>query len=243
MNNFFNMDNGFFAVLGKITDLILLSIVWSILCIPIITIGPATTAMYYAVVKVIRRERGYLFREFFKSFRQNFKKGAITGVVLTIIFFVLSYDIFYAYNELGNNYTRGSIMLGVFIALTVLTLCVSIYVFPILSRFEMTYKQLFKASSFMSMRHLPSTILMAVIVIASVLLSIFQPIFIFIAPAGSTFLISTLMERVFKKYMPQTDVAVEGLAEGESEKSEGINEGVTQEEEEQIIRKDEWYLE
>jgi uncharacterized membrane protein YesL len=88
MNNFFNMDNKFFTVLSKACDILFLSVVWALLCIPVITIGPATTAMYYVIVKVIRRERGYLFREFFKAFKSNFKYGAISGVILTVIFLI-----------------------------------------------------------------------------------------------------------------------------------------------------------
>ncbi|MDD3173509.1 MAG: YesL family protein, partial [Herbinix sp.] len=76
MGNFFNIDNGFFAFLSKVCDILFLSIIWVAFCIPIITIGPANTALYYATVKVIRRDRGYLFREFFKSFRMNFKRAA-----------------------------------------------------------------------------------------------------------------------------------------------------------------------
>ena len=40
MNNFFNLDNPFFATLGKICDLIILSLLYLVVCLPIITIGP-----------------------------------------------------------------------------------------------------------------------------------------------------------------------------------------------------------
>ena len=75
MGNLFNMDNAFFSFISKVCDIMILSTVWILLCIPIITIGPASTALYYAVVKVVRRERGYLLREFFRSFKMNFKRG------------------------------------------------------------------------------------------------------------------------------------------------------------------------
>ena len=68
MSGFFNLDNPFFSIMGKIFDMMVISVVYILICIPIITIGPATTALYYVVVKLIRRERGYVFSEFFKSF-------------------------------------------------------------------------------------------------------------------------------------------------------------------------------
>ena len=42
----------------KLVDLLWLSIIFFVTCIPVFTIGPALTALYYTVVKFIRRERG-----------------------------------------------------------------------------------------------------------------------------------------------------------------------------------------
>lgn len=208
MSGFFNLENGFFTTLSKIADLILLSVVWSLLCIPIITIGPATTALYYATVKAIRRDRGYLFREFLKSFKQNFKRGTIAGVIMTLIALFLGFDLVWAWMNMSA-IENSSILLGIFIALTVMFLCFSIYVFPILSRFEMTIKQLFKAAMFMAIRHLPSTVVMLVIIVGCAIGIFFIPILIFIIPAGAAFIVSLLMERVFKKYMPESQGAGE----------------------------------
>jgi uncharacterized membrane protein YesL len=83
----------------------------------------------------------------------------------------------------------------------------------------MNIKQLIKAASFMSMRHLPSTIGMAIVTLASIVGVLFIPILIFILPAASTLLNSLLMERVLKKYMPKEESS------------------------EEDTRKDEWYLE
>jgi uncharacterized membrane protein YesL len=219
MGNLFNMDNGFFSFLSKACDILFLSVVWALCCIPIITIGPANTALYYATVKVIRRERGYLFREFFKSFRLNFKRAAIVGVVLTIIFTILIFDLISTWATLGGSSTTSSVFFGIYVAITFLILCFSLYVFPVLSRFDMNIKQLIKAASFMSMRHLPSTIGMAIVTLASIVGVLFIPILIFILPAASTLLNSLLMERVLKKYMPKEESS------------------------EEDTRKDEWYLE
>ena len=117
-----------------------------------------------------------------------------------------------------NNQNMGTILLGIFIAITIMMLCFTIYVFPILSRFEMTTKQILKAASFMSVKHFPSTIAMAVILIISLLAAYIMPILSFVLPAVTALLISTFMERIFKKYMPEAEASEES-------------------------RKDEWYLE
>ncbi|QHQ61834.1 DUF624 domain-containing protein [Anaerocolumna sedimenticola] len=200
MGNFFNMDNGFFTALGKFVDLIIISLVWLILCIPVITIGPATTSLYYAVVKVIRRERGYLVREFFHSFKTNFKTGLVAGVILTILFIVLAFDRRFATTMTGK---QSFILLSVFNAMIFLLICVALYIFPLLSRFTMGIRQLFKTAVFMAMKHLPTTILLIIIFAAISLGTYIMPIAILITPALCILLMSFLLERVFKKYMPE----------------------------------------
>lgn len=215
MKNFFNMDNSVFTALGKLCDMLFLSVVFVLVCIPVITIGPANTALYYATVKVIRRERGYLFREFFKSFKLNFKRGAIIGVGLTIMFVVLAFDLLAAWATSNNEGSKNSIFFGIFLAFTLLLLCFSLYVFPLLSRFDMTVMQIIKASMFMSMRHLPFTILMALILIASIVGVFYMPMLIFIVPSSVAFVNSFFMERVLKKYMPKAEDTEENTSKDE----------------------------
>jgi uncharacterized membrane protein YesL len=219
MGNFFNMDNPVFTGIGKICDLFVLSILWILLCLPVITIGPANTAIYYTTAKVIRKDRGYLIREFFKSFRLNFKRAALAGLVLTLISLLLVFDISWARTNMKQIPQYGSILLGIFYVLSFFVACLIIYVFPILSRFEMKTMQLFKAAAFMAARHLPSSLAMLMINLVCIVAGRCIPILIFILPALSVLLNSFFMERILKKYTPKS--------EGSPEDS----------------GKDEWYLE
>lgn len=218
MGNLFNIDNGIFAFINKVCDLLFLSILWLLFCIPIITIGPATTALYYTTVKVIRRERGYLFREFMKSFRLNFKKGAIIGVLLTLAYTILFFDLLWA-KEALNNVNNGSILYGIFIAVFFMVFCFTLYVFPVLSRFDMKLGQLIKAAAIMAIRHLPYTIVMVIVSVITIVAIDYILLMIFLLPAVATYINSIFMEKVLKKYIP--------ASEGTSEET----------------GKDEWYLE
>ena len=219
MSNLFSVDNPVFSFLGKACDVIILSLIWTILCIPIVTIGPANTAIYYTAVKVIRRERGYLFREFFKSFKLNFKRAFLMGLILTVSFVVLAFDLMWARENVKTGGTMGSVLMGVFVAITFLLVGFTTYVFPILSRFDMTIKQLIKAAAFMAMRHFPSTVAMIIITAAGILSVYLIPMLFFIIPGVIAILNSLLMERILKRYMPKAET------------------------EEDNTSKDEWYLE
>lgn len=203
MSNFFNIDNPVFSALSKLCDIIILGVLWVFLCIGVVTMGPASTAVYYAMVKVVRRERGYLLREFFKSFRLNFKRGAIIGVVLFAMFLILALDLYSVFT--GESSTTNTIFAALYITITLFLMSFTIYVFPILSRFDMNIKQLIKASMFMSMKHLPSTILMLLVWVASIIGILFVYVLVFILPPLAVFVNSFLMERILKKYIPKPE--------------------------------------
>lgn len=212
MGSFFNVDNVVFSTINKIVDMVLLSIIFIVVCLPIITIGPAITALYYVIVKVIRRERSYVFREFFKSFKRNFKQSFIINLIFILMYFILYIDLQYANAIAG---MPGVVLKGIFFAILFLTAAINIYIYPVLSRFEVSIKQLFKNSFFMSIRHLPFTILMFIIVGLFLFVSWLLPIVAIITPALGTLIFSLIMEKVLKKYMPEKsdDAASEGIDE------------------------------
>lgn len=205
MSSFFNVDNGFFSVMGKVWDMILLSIIWVICCIPMFTIGPATAAMYYCIVKVIRRERGYVLREFWHSFKDNFKVGSLASLIFLALTYILYIDFTYSkgIQETGAKY--GDIMFAAFIAITTIGVFVLVFSFPILSRFTLNIRGLFKTSFIISMKHFPTTFLMVILIaVFGCGVYLIYPL-IFIAPALCCLICSFLIERIFKKYMPKPE--------------------------------------
>lgn len=219
MSGFFSLENPFFQFMSKLCDVILISILYVILCLPIVTIGPATTALYYTMVKVVRRERGYVFREFFRSFKQNFKSGLFLTIVLILCFMIIYVDRRYAVNLMKSNGTVGYLLYCLFNVVGVLLIMTTLYAFPVLSRFTIKGFQILKTSLFMAIRHLPSTIIIGIIVLGSVFMTRVILFLIFVMPGACCLLVSLPMERIFKKYMPET--------EGNPEET----------------GKDEWYLE
>ena len=67
----FGYEGSFITVTEKIFDIMFLSILWFLSCIPLLTIGAAVTALYYTVQKAKKNEEisfdvrsccSYLFR-------------------------------------------------------------------------------------------------------------------------------------------------------------------------------------
>ena len=55
MGDFFNPEKGVWAALSTMVDVCGLSILWLFLCLPVVTIGPATAALYHTAAVCIRK--------------------------------------------------------------------------------------------------------------------------------------------------------------------------------------------
>ncbi|HHT96431.1 MAG TPA: YesL family protein [Clostridiales bacterium] len=205
MNDGIDLDNPVLVALSKLFDLVMISIICLVLSIPIFTIGPSTTALYYSVVKVLRRERGYITKEYFKSFKLNFKKGAIISIILIPAYIIIYFDFVYANFLLKQGNSLAYLLFGIFTIIGTVLVLTTLYIFPVLSRFELKLKETFNNSLILSIRHLPSTIAMLLIIIIALLILYTFPVAIVIMPATLTYFISLLMEKVFKKYIPKDE--------------------------------------
>jgi uncharacterized membrane protein YesL len=156
------LDGRFFRFATKVSQLFLLNILWIIFSIPIITIGAATSAVYYVTLKMVKNEDGYIIEGFWNAFRQNLKQGILIECVLLVGGVILIGDIWY-FLQMGN--TIGFIIAGIFsMGLTIYVLTV-IFTFPLLAKFSNTVLGTLKNALLMSLTHLPSSIAMAVLLL------------------------------------------------------------------------------
>lgn len=201
MDELLSTEGPIFSFLEKVGQLILLSLVWIIGCIPIVTIGTSTTALYYAVSKSVRREYGTPLKEFWSSYKANVKRGVITTVVMGLIAAVLILNIYLLTREEleGNNFLLwGSVILLAVLAGT----CV--YICPVLSRFSMKAGQAWKLAFVMAVKFIPRTLLVAAGTVALVYLQIFVlPIpTVLLLPGIWCLAVTYPMEKCLLAFMP-----------------------------------------
>ncbi len=92
MGKFFNVDSKAMQFLGKISDMILMNLVFFACCIPIVTIGAAQAGLCRAVVALHDRESDIgWFRAFVQGFKNGFWKITIASSLLLI--FILAVGI------------------------------------------------------------------------------------------------------------------------------------------------------
>lgn len=197
----FNPDNLFFRSCGKVFDLVVLSALWLFLCLPVVTIGPATAALYYSVVKCIRRGERDPYKNFFRSFRENFKVGAVSGVI-TVVAIAFLWVGWLILTVSGPGGDVGGFLRTAYTVALVIPLGVAVYLFPLLSRFTFGVGGLFLNALKLAVRHLPSTAVVVLLNVEMVSLSLKYLVPLFVSPALTALVASLFFERIFKKITP-----------------------------------------
>ncbi len=180
----------------------------------LLLLGPATCAGYYTMGKRFRGEESYTAKDFFKSYKQNFKQGIILTVIYALAALLIGYSVFLeSYNiELFGKMVYVLFPVQIFCSVEVVFMI--IYAFALLSRFEMTTKEILKNAFIMSNKHLPTTLLLTIMLAAVVGASIYWNLVVGILGFGVYFYLgSALLEKVFKKYMPEEEPEEEFLYE------------------------------
>ena len=204
MGKIFNLDNPVFQGISKLVDCVFLSLLWLIFSIPVITLGASTSALYYTATKVIRHDRGYIFKQFWHCFKTSFKQSTGAWLLYAIMMIVL-----YADTKLIGGFIPEGMLLtvvkSVFYLFMFIFVLVAQYVFPYIARFELSLKHILINCAIIALRHLPWTILLVIIWVACLLLGYIIPIGALLMPAAWGLLASLIIVRIFKKYMSDED--------------------------------------
>lgn len=206
MRRLFDIDGPVMTVLGQIANFVLLSFLWLLFCIPVITIGASTSALYYVALKMARREASGVAGLFFKALKENLGRG----ILFTLIFGAAGAVLYVDYTiMLQQDSSWGNALRGVFMALTICYLIIMLYTFPLQAQFENSICGTLKNAFYFSIRNIRITLtamgIHAVPVLA-IFLSMEQflkllPILLLVLPALVAYLCSLQYMKIFKMYM------------------------------------------
>lgn len=204
----FSYDNIIFRGLNKFVDCVYACLLWLVCSLPMFTFGAATSALYYTVRKSIRGGREYVGRSFFKAFRENFKQATLAWLIYLCVVLILSFDLNFMRQLLKSGNNLG-LFYYVFLVAIVFVIGWGCFLFPYIARFANTLKATLKNAVFLELRHLPWSLLLIVLLgVAAFAVWLIWPL-IFLVPALLCMLFDGILERIFRKYMSEEDLARE----------------------------------
>ena len=154
---FFSLENPIWKFIGNLADFFLLSCLWYLCCLPVVTAGAATTALYYVTLKMARGQEGQLIPAFFHSFKQNLKQATALWVGYLAVGILLVLDLVICLQT-------SSVFAGaIFFTSVVLLACWALFItmlFPLVARCDNTIGALFKMGIAMALLGSPKLLIL-----------------------------------------------------------------------------------
>lgn len=205
MKNLFNLDTPLMQMLTRVGDMIIINFLTIICSLPIITAGAAISATHRIMQDFLMDNETTIIRTYFRAFKENFKQATLVWLALVVIIAALLADVF-----LINLFIQGSLRSFFVILLSAVALIVfaiSMYIFPLLTRYRNTLPQHLRNSLILMITKLPRTIgMMALHALPFVILWLSYNVFLqtlifwlFVGASFTIFMDTFLLKPVFQQ--------------------------------------------
>lgn len=213
MKSLFNLDSPVMQFLTGLADLMILNLLYLIFCIPIVTIGAATTALYRVMLNHEKDETANPARQFWRAFRANLKP-AITLFLIMLI--PMACIIYYVVFIVAAAYSGSKALLIICCVAVLLIMMLWSFLWPMQAQFENSIGNTIKNAMLLSIGHFPIAALMSVINLLPLLMLSFLPdVFLRISMLWLLFgfaliakINTKLILKVFKPFLQAADTEV-----------------------------------
>lgn len=211
MSKYFAADGALGIIMEKIADFLILSVLYLLFSIPIVTAGASATALYTVTLRMARHEEKKTARGFWNAFRENFRQATLIHLILTAVLLLL---VFYALAVSilpGNLQTVFGVLTGIFL---IVWLMEAVFVFPVQARFCGGICRTMNNAWLMAAANFPYFLLSVLIsglpiwnllLLPAVFLRILI-LWILLGPGLLAWVNSRLFQRCFQKYTPEEGV-------------------------------------
>lgn len=201
LQSIFDPNNWFFRPLGKLVDIVMLSLCWLVASAVLLPFGAASTALYDSAARCLRKGGQGPYARFVSTLKENFVTGGIAGIMVL----ALCYGLYRLHGSLYLLADTGDRSWGVlYIAFWGLLVAVNgiiAYLFPLLSRFEFKVSGLFSTGIRLAMAHLPSTLLLGLWTTLCIIVAAMMWLTALFIPCLWALGATLPLERIFRPYM------------------------------------------
>ena len=131
----FNQESTLVTILNKAADMVILSVLWCICSLPVLTIGAASAALYHTSIRVLRQNRGYAFATFRDSFKENLRQTLPFTALLLFLYALFGVTGYVCWQRPDSMIAGMYVFFSLFSILVCLT--VQIHGFALMGRFRL----------------------------------------------------------------------------------------------------------
>lgn len=202
-------DSPIMSFLARVADLVILNVLWLLCCLPVVTAGASTTAMYHVVRHLQEESISSVTRDFFRSFKSDFRQATPVYLLLLIptAAVVMNAWILSAQSsDIVPVYVRAIWM----VSALMLTFVVS-FVYPVMAYFDDTVWKTLRTAAVLAVAKLPRTVLISAInLLPIIMLFVSLPFFLrssifwlLIGGSLTAYLNMLILRPVFKKIIDE----------------------------------------
>lgn len=201
MGSFFNPENFLWRWCAKLADFVMLSCLWVLCSIPVVTAVPACIALYDATARCVYGNEGATYRRFLRTFKSELRRGIPMTLVWAVAVFVLNAGYQILCHIGAENQTMQMVSIIYFCTL-LLPIGIACWAVILESRFAYSFGVLHKNAVLFTFAHLPQTIANVVLFVVALNVCINIIPLVMVIPGLAAFLQACFSERVLKRYMP-----------------------------------------
>ncbi|MBQ3162370.1 MAG: YesL family protein [Oscillospiraceae bacterium] len=189
MAGLFSTDSKLYRFMCRLTDLVKLNFLWLVFSLPIVTIGISTIAAHYVALKIAEGQEGYIFHDFIKAFKANWKQGIPMSFISLICIWALYLD----FQLIANSEEHPVLFLITGIVAAYIFVFTMLYAFALLARYENTLLNTLRNGFNISMRYFLRSALLVIIVAIELAAMLWSPkTMILILICGPAFVMLTV---------------------------------------------------
>lgn len=204
----FSPENKFWMFVAKVADMFLLQCLWLICCIPLITAGAATAALWKSLNLLARDREGKVFSDYFRAFKTAFPTATKVWLVQLAFFSFLLLDAFICLSMTKAGVLAQPMMflLGAVAVLAVIAAVGTFWLYPLSGIYtHFGTGKVLKNSAFLSLRHLPHTLSCQLLLIAAFAVCYYFPKLLWLLPILVCYLCAKVQAWVFRNYPNPSD--------------------------------------
>lgn len=159
-------------MLGKMADIAMLSLLWTVCSIPIVTMGAASAALMRCVLNMSTGMGNWRTRHFFTYFKQNLKNATLLWLVFLLTAGLFTVDLLILSDPSSPAAKVQRIICVIGFIIWMIT---AVWAFALTSSFENGVFQTLRNAFYLGISYLPRTIIMCALWLVPVALLVFNP--------------------------------------------------------------------
>ena len=200
MRNLFAFDGPLMSGIMKLGSLIVVTLLWLLFCLPVITAGASTTAFYYTIQKNLKYSRGYTVSCFWTCFKRNLRQA--TGIWALLL--VPAAVLFASLGAVKTLDAHGQSLPLVEVLIYLLLIFLAVYlvwVTACVARFENAWRSQMDNAMRLAIGNLPYSFLIALLFAGAAFVIWLMPPLVILMPGVAMWFSTELIEKAFRPHL------------------------------------------